>query len=260
MSYGIARGMYREQVFFICPFTSVPRRSKSYTAMLLPEGVNYAQYLKLPRLKSSAKSMAIPIDFSDKHLIRLSPPIETDGAFKFIDETSRFEPFGSQVLPPTEEDMEPCQGSRGSVHVLSHDGRPLASDLEPEGMDLDGNPQLVNINDPSSTVDGKPLDRDITDRVNVEGSLDDTGQQGQQPIEVEKDPVLARKRKPPDRANTRQNTKKSSTQKDKVTIESDSVPKKTVTPKSIVIDGLEFEKFGIECEINDELEDLADAD
>ena len=27
-----------------------------------------------------------------------------------------------------------------------------------------------------------------------------------------------------------------------------------------MIDGLEFEKFGIECEINDELEDLADAE
>ncbi len=40
--YGIARGMYREQVFFICPFTGVARRSKSYTAMRLPEGVNYA--------------------------------------------------------------------------------------------------------------------------------------------------------------------------------------------------------------------------
>ena len=58
----------------------------------------------------------------------------------------------------------------------------------------------------------------------------------------------------------RQNTKKSSTQKDKVTVEPDSVPEKTVTPKSIVIDGLEFEKFGLECEINDELEDLADAE
>ena len=199
--------MYCEQVFFICPFTGVARRSKSYAAMFLPEGVNYAQYLKLPRLKSSAKSVAIPIDFTDEHLIRLSLPIETEGAFKFVDETSRFEPFGSDVLAPTEEDIESCQGSGGSVHVLSHDGRPMASDLDLEGVDLElDKPQLVNINDPSSTVDGKPLDKDIIEHVNVEGRTVDKGQQGQQPNLVtkepgikEKDPVLARKRKPSDR-------------------------------------------------------------
>ena len=77
---------------------------------------------------------------------------------------------------------------------------------------------------------------------------------------VEKEPVLARKRKPNIRSSARQNKKKSSTQTDKVSVESESVHKKSITPRSIVIDGLEFEKFGVECEINDELEDLAEAE
>ena len=52
--------------------------------------------------------------------------------------------------------------------MFSHDGRPMASDLDLEGVDLEvDEPQLVNINDPSSTVDGKPLDEDIIEHENV---------------------------------------------------------------------------------------------
>ena len=47
--WGIAWGMYREQVVFKCPFTSSTFRSKSFTAIELEEGLSCYQFWGMPQ-------------------------------------------------------------------------------------------------------------------------------------------------------------------------------------------------------------------
>ena len=90
--WGIAKGMYREQVYFMCPFTKAIFRSKSYTAHKLKQGINYAQFLKLPPLKATNKAVAIPEDYATVTELRLHthhtvelPQMTTETQYKFVD-------------------------------------------------------------------------------------------------------------------------------------------------------------------------------
>ena len=69
--WGIAINMYREQVNFMCPYTHSNFRSKSFAAMKLQDGINYAKFLALPELESSRKAASIPADFNEKVVIQL---------------------------------------------------------------------------------------------------------------------------------------------------------------------------------------------
>lgn len=71
--WGIAWGMYREQVVWRCPFTKSTFRSKSFTAFDLQQGMNYAQFLGLPEMESTRKSLALPSDCRDKVDVQLLP-------------------------------------------------------------------------------------------------------------------------------------------------------------------------------------------
>ena len=71
--WGIAWGMYREQVIWRCPFTKSTFRSKSFTAFDLQQGMNYAQFLGLPEMESTRKSLALPSDRKDKVDVQLVP-------------------------------------------------------------------------------------------------------------------------------------------------------------------------------------------
>ena len=60
--WGIAKGMYREQVVFMCPYSKAIFRSKSYVSYRLRDGMNYATFLGLPPLESTRKAMGLPED------------------------------------------------------------------------------------------------------------------------------------------------------------------------------------------------------
>ena len=64
-------GMYREQVCFLCPYTQSEFRSKSFAAFKQANGINYAQFLGLPKLVPSQKATAIKADFKEKLAIVL---------------------------------------------------------------------------------------------------------------------------------------------------------------------------------------------
>ena len=133
--------MYREQVWFVCPFTHAKWRSKSYTAYRLKEGINYAQFLRLPPLKASNKSTNIPIDYDENVAIQLSETTQ-DAEYKFVDETPRLKEFGEDVLPPPEgeRDFE----ERGSTRVY-HDGKLLKVDKSDGYLEHDEDDQNQNI-------------------------------------------------------------------------------------------------------------------
>ena len=126
--WGIAKGMYREQVYFMCPFTKAIFRSKSYTAHKLKQGINYAQFLRLPPLKGTAKSVAIPDDYSTATTIQVTelPEAKLDSELKFVE----FTPHNHTTDTDTEKTDEQLGGS---IQVLAPDGQPLTVDVE-DGM------------------------------------------------------------------------------------------------------------------------------
>jgi hypothetical protein len=69
--WGIAIGMYREIVEFWSPHTNATRLSKSYTAFKLRPGMNFAQFLALPKMPTTQRSAAIPSDFYETVVIQL---------------------------------------------------------------------------------------------------------------------------------------------------------------------------------------------
>ena len=70
--WGIAIGMYRDQVIFMCPHVQSEFRSKSFAAFRLKDGLNYLQFLGLPEVETSRRSLAIPADFKEKVVVQLT--------------------------------------------------------------------------------------------------------------------------------------------------------------------------------------------
>ena len=75
--WGIAWGMYREQVVFKCPFTSSTFRSKSFTAIELEEGLSCYQFLGLPQPTLSKRRLIRQQPDVAKVDIKLRSPTES---------------------------------------------------------------------------------------------------------------------------------------------------------------------------------------
>ena len=71
--WGIAAGMYRETVRFLCPFVASQFHSKSFTAYKLKEGLSYQTFLGLKEDLSTRKSLVLPGDseMHDEYTIEL---------------------------------------------------------------------------------------------------------------------------------------------------------------------------------------------
>jgi site-specific DNA-cytosine methylase len=69
--WGVAVGMYREQVIFMCPHVLSQFRSKSFSAFRLKDGLNYLQFLGLPEVKTARGRLTIPSDFKETVVIQL---------------------------------------------------------------------------------------------------------------------------------------------------------------------------------------------
>ena len=73
--WGIAWGMYKEQVIFKCPYKGSTFRSKSFTAYELSNNMNYFQFLGLPyNKKTLATGQLARMERSDKVDIHLPTP------------------------------------------------------------------------------------------------------------------------------------------------------------------------------------------
>ena len=69
--YGIAWGMYREQVVFRCPIVASTFRSKSYMALEMAEGLNCYQFLGLPAKMTTRRKLRVKGDEKAKVDIQL---------------------------------------------------------------------------------------------------------------------------------------------------------------------------------------------
>ena len=78
--WGVAWGMYTEQVVWRCPFTHSTFRSKSFTAFELRDNLNYAQFLGLPEMETTRKGVAIQGDINEDISIWLQPAMPASAA------------------------------------------------------------------------------------------------------------------------------------------------------------------------------------
>jgi len=75
--WGIAAGMTRETVKFVCPFTQDEFQSKSFTAYKLRQGINYAQFLGLKSIGTTQRHAASSDDVDERVVLQLPPMKET---------------------------------------------------------------------------------------------------------------------------------------------------------------------------------------
>ena len=133
--WGIAWGMYREQVVFKCPFTSSTFRSKSFTAIELEEGLSCYQFLGLPQPT-----------LSKRRLIRQQPDVaKVDIKLRSPTESRRLPLVPVVTLQSANEygvveEKPKCTGKRtrpgtpsspdlgGSVRLFDEDGNQLETD------------------------------------------------------------------------------------------------------------------------------------
>jgi len=98
--WGIARGMYREQVIFMDPFSKSRFKSKSYAAYHLKEGLNWSRFLGRGDLETTRKSLALPEDTLEslgRNVILPKMKLDANKNIVFIDETQRHGEKGGSV-------------------------------------------------------------------------------------------------------------------------------------------------------------------
>ena len=120
--WGVAIGMYREQPIWKCPFTKATFRSKSYSAYRLKEGLNYAQFLKLPMMKSARGLMQIDAEDTGDTVVHLPTEQELEVVTpNIVDETAAI----TSAYLRTAADNQSKAG--GTVRVI-HEGKQLQTD------------------------------------------------------------------------------------------------------------------------------------
>ena len=122
--WGIAKGMYREQVIFECPHTKAEFRSKSFAAFRLQDGLNYLQFLGLPEVETARSRVAIPILPRGTVLVRT-----------FFENMSRAAPLGPDGRTRAEERKSGPRGAgSGLPRLRCHwflEPRPRGLKIEP---------------------------------------------------------------------------------------------------------------------------------
>ena len=124
--WGIAKGMYREQVIFECPHTKAEFRSKSFAAFRLQDGLNYLQFLGLPEVETARSRVAIPILPRGTVVVKL--PEHKEG----LKNTPEVVVLGVDLTdemaanpPSIQQTKEPISELGGQVKVLDASGKLL---------------------------------------------------------------------------------------------------------------------------------------
>ena len=134
--WGIAKGMYREQVIFQCPHTKAEFRSKSFAAFRLQDGLNYLQFLGLPEQDTARSKVAIPVHPQGTIVVTLP---EHDKIHKITPVTGVVDVDITGEMadnPPSfQETFKPDNELGGQVKVLDSSGNSL---LGPELIPMGG--------------------------------------------------------------------------------------------------------------------------
>ena len=123
--------MYREAVKFWIPHTNGIRQTKSFTAYKLRSGLNYAQFLGLPKIKTTQKSTSIADDFTEKVVIQLPEMREGPATAQKITPVQKVKHTAAGEPPTltiTHTPHTPASELGGSVTVLDHTGNKLTPD------------------------------------------------------------------------------------------------------------------------------------
>jgi len=94
--WGIAAGMQREVVRFMCPYTRRLRHSKSYIAYKLQEGLSYTQFLGLPPQQTSRRSLQLAQDKLDAPTLQIPADWPTS---RELDKFAQTHKIHTQTIP-----------------------------------------------------------------------------------------------------------------------------------------------------------------
>ena len=141
--WGIACGMLRESVQFVCPFTKSTFRSKSFNAYKLQSGMNYAQFLGLKSLLSTKKALMLPEDkLHDVKIICKLP--DMNEAHTATPDFHVYEPSAPEVQDDESDGTN--EGSKPQPDLDEpQEAEPQEADYEIRNLDTEG----VAINAPS---------------------------------------------------------------------------------------------------------------
>ena len=164
--WGIAVGMYREAVKFWIPHTDGIRQTKSFTAYKLRAGLNYAQFLGLPEIKTTQRSTAIPDDFREKVVIQLPEmlgnPAEAlrEVPVQSVKHTSGTEPPKLAITHTQHQSGTPATELGGSVKVLDAIGNTLTPDTH-TGVMGSAHPELLAPRIPRRNLEAFERHKDV---------------------------------------------------------------------------------------------------
>ena len=137
--YGIAWGMYREQVRFRCPFSGATFRSKSYRAIELEANMNAYQWLGIPYpVKSARGRLQLPSEEHEKVDIHLPHPA-APGQRKLMPVVAIKSADDNEVVEASYS--LPSHELGGSVRIFDSKGMQLKADIETgilHGAEVDG--------------------------------------------------------------------------------------------------------------------------
>ena len=140
--WGVACGMYRDQPIWWCPYTKVTFRSKSYSAYRLQNGLNYAQFLKIPIKKSAQSQMHIPDDdIADTDVVVHLPDMNDDELpdITIADETAKIRAkYGRQHSDPSKLKLG------GTTRVIDSEGNELETDLSTGELHRKAEPVVID--------------------------------------------------------------------------------------------------------------------
>jgi len=125
VKYGVAWGMYREQVVFKSPFHSQTFRSKSFVGFASHSRANYLQLLGLPH-SNNRKSLPMPGDDALKINVHLKAPEEAQvwPRIPIVGIKVATEDGGAASKDGSQQDLG------GSVQVFDVDGEQLLLDRD----------------------------------------------------------------------------------------------------------------------------------
>ena len=132
--WGVATGMYRDQVRWKCPFTSANFKSKSFTAFELNESVNYLDFLGLTHKQQPIrKELPLPGEMSEKVTLTLPTPkpnqVQVNTPVLRVADTPQI--AKPQIaIAEIRHRAKPLAGNKlgGSIQIKDHEGNQLVTD------------------------------------------------------------------------------------------------------------------------------------
>ena len=159
--WGIAWGMYNEQVIWRCPYAKSLFRSRSYSVVELNDNINYGHFFKI-KMETSRAQVALPGDMNETVDVHLEDPrtIDTRQTLPVTDVTDG----GGKVKSVQ---IRPNQDLGGSARVFDSNGQQLMVDTKTG--------ELHTIGHTESTRQGEPDNQTGRENPDFSGGVQDSG-------------------------------------------------------------------------------------